>query len=125
LTERVHWTEFLPDEQVSVGLQAADLLAMPYRDGVSLRRGTLMAALAHGRPLIATQPVAPVPELVHGRNIWLTPIDDAAGLTAAIQTLQADPALRQQLGAAAADLGRQFAWDKIAAQTLAFYGRFK
>jgi glycosyltransferase involved in cell wall biosynthesis len=130
LTARVHWTEFLPDEATSVCLQAADLMVMPYRDGVSLRRGTLMAALAHGRPLISTQPLTAVPELVHGRNIWLTPIDDAAALTAAIQTAQANPALRQELGAAAADLSRQFSWDNIAAQTLAFFqtadgGQFK
>jgi glycosyltransferase involved in cell wall biosynthesis len=125
LAQRVHWTDFLPDEQTSICLQAADLLVMPYRDGVSLRRGTLMAALAHGRPLISTIPLAPVPELVHGRNIWLVPVDDEAALTAAVQTLQAVPALRDELGAAAADLSQQFSWDKIAAQTLAFYGRFK
>jgi glycosyltransferase involved in cell wall biosynthesis len=120
LVERVHWTEFLPDEQTSVCLQAADLMVMPYRDGVSLRRGTLMAALAHGRPLISTEPVTPVSALVHGRHIWLIPVDDVDGLATAVQTLQADPALRQRLGAAAAKLGQQFSWDSIAAQTFEF-----
>jgi len=125
LAERVHWTDFLPDEQTSICLQAADLLVMPYRDGVSLRRGTLMAGLAHGRPLISTAPQTLVSELVHGRNIWLVPVDDENGLVAAVQTLQADPTLRARLGAAAADLSQQFAWDQIAAQTLAFYDRFR
>ncbi|MCA9970558.1 MAG: glycosyltransferase family 4 protein, partial [Anaerolineales bacterium] len=55
---RVHWTVFLADQGVSTFLHAADVMVMPYRDGVSLRRGTLMAALAHGRPLITTQPAA-------------------------------------------------------------------
>jgi glycosyltransferase involved in cell wall biosynthesis len=125
LAQRVHWTDYLPDEQTSICLQAADLLVMPYRDGVSLRRGTLMAALAHGRPLISTVPASPVPELVHGRNVWLVPVDDKAGLVTAVQTLQADPTLRAGLAAAAADLSQQFAWDRIAAQTLAFYDRFR
>ena len=54
LSERVHWTGFLPAQRVSANLVAADLMVMPYQDGVSLRRGTLMAILAHGRPLLTT-----------------------------------------------------------------------
>ena len=78
---RVHWTGFLSPGRVSAHLAAADLMVMPYRDGVSLRRGTLMAVLAHGRPLLTTAPVATAPaalapELRHGENVWLVPPDD-------------------------------------------------
>ncbi len=66
LAERVHWTGFVDDRRVSTFLHAADMMVMPYRDGVSLRRGTLMAALAHERPLISTLPQTLTPELVHG-----------------------------------------------------------
>ena len=121
LDARVHWTGFLADVRVSAHLHAADLLVMPYRDGVSLRRGTLMAALAHGRPLITTTPVTPTPELVHGRNLWLVPVDDAAALADAVQTLAADAEGRARLGAGAAQLAGYFSWDKIAAQTAAFF----
>src|SRR5690606_13857298 len=87
LSERVHWTGFLSDARVSAHLQAADLLVMPYRDGASLRRGTLMAALAHGRPLITTTPTAPTPQLVSGENCCLVPVGDAKVLGTAVQTL--------------------------------------
>lgn len=120
--QRVHWTGFLADDQrVSTYLHAAQIMVMPYRDGASLRRGTLMAALAHGRPLVTTQPTTPVPELAHGQNVWLTPAADPAALAGAITTLAADGALRDRLGAAAARLGRAFTWDKIGERTAVFY----
>lgn len=121
LTERVHWTGFLADDtRVSTYLHAADLMVMPYRDGASLRRGTLMAALAHGRPLITTRPTTPTPELAHQENVWFVPVDDAAAVAAAVQTLAASPAMREQLGTAATAVAAGFTWDKIAARTASF-----
>jgi len=121
LADRVHWTGFLSDARVSAHLQAADLLVMPYRDGASLRRGTLMAALAHGRPLITTAPTAPTPQLMSGENCCLVPVGDVEALGTAVQTLADDAALRQKLGRGAAELAGQFSWEKIAAETAAFY----
>jgi glycosyltransferase involved in cell wall biosynthesis len=121
LTQRVHWTGFVPAARVSAHLHAADVMVMPYRDGVSLRRGTLMATVAHGRPLITTAPTTSTPELVHGQNVWFVPAGDAPALIAAIQTVSADPALRARLGAGAVQVAGLFTWDKIAAQTAAFF----
>lgn len=121
LGERVHWTGFVPAARVSAHLHAADLMVMPYRDGVSLRRGTLMATLAHGRPLITTAPTILTPELVHGQNVWFVPTDDVPALVEAIQTVTADPTLRARLGEGAAQVAGLFSWEKIAAQTTAFF----
>ena len=121
VTERVHWTGFLSDARVSAHLQAADMLVMPYRDGASLRRGTLMAALAHGRPLITTTPTNPTPHLVSGENCCLVPVGEAGALATAVQTLTNDAALREKLGQGAAQLAEQFSWGKIAAETAVFY----
>lgn len=121
LNKRVHWTGFLPPVRVSAYLVAADLMVMPYRDGVSLRRGTLMAVLAHGRPLITTSPQEEMSELVDGENLWLVPPGDPPTLVTAIAMLMADPGKRSQLGKGAKSLAQQFGWEAIAAQTLAFY----
>ncbi len=121
LAERVHWTGFVPEHHVSAYLKAVDLMVMPYRDGVSLRRGTLMAALAHGRALVTTQPAAPIPELVPGENVWFVPVDDSAALAQAVQVLLTEPAQRARLETAAARLAGQFTWDKIAARTATFF----
>ena len=121
VAERVHWTGFLSDARVSAHLQAADMLVMPYRDGASLRRGTLMAALVHGRPLITTAPTAPTPQLVSGENCCLVPVGDAGALRTAVQALADDVALQEKLGRGAAELAAQFSWEKIAAETAVFY----
>lgn len=121
LTNRVHWTGFLSPARVSAHLVAADLMVMPYRDGVSLRRGTLMAVLAHGRPLVTTAPAAPTPELRHGDNVWLIPPDDPAALAAAVAALAADAPLRARLGRGARDVAALFDWGRIAGLTADFF----
>jgi glycosyltransferase involved in cell wall biosynthesis len=120
LTERVHWTGFVAEKRVSTFLYAADLMVMPYRDGVSLRRGTLMAVLAHGRPLLTTSPTVPTPELAHGKNAWFVPPDDPELLAKAVRRLVADGELRKQLGDTAVHVAARFTWDKIAAETAEF-----
>jgi glycosyltransferase involved in cell wall biosynthesis len=121
LSARVHWTGFVSDQEVSTYLHAADLMVMPYRDGVSLRRGTLMAILAHGRPLITTAPTVPTPELKHGEQAWFVPPDDSAALAEAIRQVRADKSLLKKLGDKAAQTGELFTWSKIASQTIKFF----
>ncbi len=121
MTDRVHWTGFLPPMRVSTYLAASDLIVMPYRDGASLRRGTLMAALAHGRPVITTHPSPEIAEFRHGENLWLVPPDDAATLVQAITALSTDSDTRLQLSRGAVALGQQFSWASIAAQTADYF----
>ncbi len=121
LSDRVHWTGFLSDIRVSTFLHAADFMVMPYRDGATLRRGTLMAVLAHGRPLITSEPSEPTPELKSGQNVWLVPPQDVPTLTKAIETLAGDSTLRHKIGTGARETASLFTWDKIADQTAAFF----
>jgi glycosyltransferase involved in cell wall biosynthesis len=121
LGERIHWSGYLDDSAVSEHLQASELMVLPYRDGVSLRRGTLMAALAHGQPVVSTTPNGPVPELAHGENIWLVPPGDVGGLASALHRLLDDHPLRDRLGAGALATAPLFSWERIAADTATFY----
>jgi glycosyltransferase involved in cell wall biosynthesis len=118
LTERVRWTGYVPTEQVSAALLSADVVVLPYRDGISFRRGSLHAALAHGCPIISTTPVVPLPELVEGENVLLVPPDAPAAISRAAQRLHGDPALKQRIGTGAAALARQFTWTQIAKRTV-------
>ncbi len=118
LGARVVWTGYLPPEDASAALAGVDVCALPYRDGASFRRGSLMAALAHGLPIVTTHPHVAVPELAHGRAVWLVPPEDPTALAAGIARLADDAALARDLGAGAADLAREFDWQRIAARTL-------
>jgi polysaccharide biosynthesis protein PslF len=121
LTPRLRWTGFADDAQVSGHLTACDIVALPYNDGVSLRRGSFMAAIAHGCAIITTTPQVDLTELQDGSNVRLIPPDSPDALAAAISELAADPALRARLQANAWTLAGCFTWDQIAAQTTAFY----
>src|SRR5579859_1342894 len=106
-------------EDVSAYLQAADLLALPYADGASFRRGSLLAALTHGAPVVTTTPAAPLPastpQLINGQHVLLVPPGDAAALAAAIAQLASTAPLRERLAQAGRLLATQFTWESIAA----------
>jgi glycosyltransferase involved in cell wall biosynthesis len=121
IKQRVHWSGFLADEDVSAFLCSCEMMVLPYRDGASLRRGTLMASLAHGCPIVTTLPSVRIDELIHGENVWMTPVDDSDELADAIVHLAEDSALRAKLGAGAKKSSAQFSWSDIAAKTESFY----
>lgn len=125
VADRIHWTGFLPDRALSLALQGCDLLAMPYRDGASLRRGTLMAGLAHGLPILTTEPLTPTAALAHGRNVWLVQRDNAQALAEAMHTLQKDAPLRQRLAEGAFELAGDFSWPSIARQSASFFATIR
>ena len=121
LEERVIWTGYMPPEEVSASFRSADICVLPYRDGASFRRGSFMAALAHGMPIVSTQPEVALPELVDGRNILLVPPRDARVLAETIVRLAADNTLRHRLALGARELAQEFDWRRIAARTLEVY----
>lgn len=125
LADFVYRTGYTGLSEVSANLLAADAVVMPYRDGVSFRRTTLIAALRHGCPVVSTLPADPhlIPEIRPGENMLLVPPGDAAALAQAAAQLAGDPALRQKLALGAKELGDLFEWDKIAQDTAVLYHR--
>ncbi len=123
LSERVQWTGHQPEAAVAADLNACDVLLMPYVDGASLRRGTLMAGLANGCAIVTTTPSAPLPELVPERDWLLVPPRDVAAARDAVLRLSRDPALAASLRERARARSQLFAWPQIAARHLALYGR--
>ncbi|MBI5959900.1 MAG: glycosyltransferase, partial [Chloroflexi bacterium] len=121
LQEHLRWTGFVDGPEVSAHLAACDLLALPYRDGVSFRRGSLMAALAHGCTIITTHPEVDTPELVGDQHVRLIAPDSPTNLAVAIEDLADNPDLRHEMGENARKLADQFAWEKIAARTAEYF----
>ena len=54
LSDKIIWTGYLSPTETSQALYCLDVAALPFRDGLSFRRGSLLAALAHGLPIIST-----------------------------------------------------------------------
>lgn len=121
LRERILQTGFVEAEQVSAHLLACDAVALPYLDGASRRRGTLMAALAHGCAIVTTRPEAPFPELRHAQNAYLVSPGSADELAAAVVELMKDSHARAELASGARALSQRFSWAEIARRTARFF----
>ncbi len=119
----VYRTGYITLSEVSANLLAADAVVMPYRDGVSFRRTTLIAALRHGCPVVSTFPADPsaIPEIQLGQTMLLAPPRQAAALAQSIALLADNIPLRQQLAHQAKQLGQQFDWSQIAWRTADLY----
>ena len=117
----VHWTGFVPAEEVTATFLSSDLCVLPFEDGVSFLHGTFHAALAHGIPIVTTHPNIPLPELVDGENVLLVPTGQPQALADAVCRLATDASLRRSLADGAKALSEQFTWPRIASETLQLY----
>ncbi|MBW7881103.1 MAG: glycosyltransferase family 4 protein [Caldilineaceae bacterium] len=124
LADQVQWTGGQPDAEVAADLAACDVLLMPYEDGASLRRGTLMAGLAAGCAIVTTTPQAPLPELQEGRDLIYVPPGDDAAMAAAVLKIAGDGPLRARLQENARRASDQFTWDRIARRHMECYANF-
>jgi glycosyltransferase involved in cell wall biosynthesis len=136
VADRVQWTGFTDAADVSANLLAADCAVLPYREGASLRHGSLMATLAHGRPILTTEVRAvesldvtreegvtqeAFPALRDGESARLVPPEDPARMAAAVVEVMSNPVLRERLASAALELSHRFDWDTIARQHMEAY----
>ena len=123
LRAAVVWTGRMADADASRVLSAADLFVAPFDAGASIRRGSLMAGIAHGRPVVSTLPARPSAWLRDGEALALVVPRDAPALAERMIALLDAPAERARLGAAARALAGRFAWAGIAARTREIYAR--
>lgn len=117
----VVWTGRREPADVRAILAAADLYVVPYDDGVSIRRGTLLAGLAAGLPVVSTIAARPSAYLKDNDNVALVPPRDAGALAARIATLLTAPGERARLAAGARKLAERCAWPVIADEHRALY----
>lgn len=98
LANRIHAAGTLAPEALSRHLAACDLLVQPYPDGVSTRRTSVMAGLAHGLPVVTTEGALSEPFWRESGAVVLVPAGDVAGLTRSVCDLLGDAAGREALG---------------------------
>jgi glycosyltransferase involved in cell wall biosynthesis len=116
LAERVVRTGWLPPQMLSKYLLAGDVALLPYVDGASPRRGSLLACAAHGLPIVSTQPASrAVADAVHAVPA------NATSLAAAVLNVNDDEALRDRLRATSQALTTRTAWPAIAAAHIRIY----
>lgn len=121
LGEHILWTGFVASDDVTAYLNAADVVALPFRDGASYRRGSLMAAIQHSCAIITTTPSTRMP-LFTDKMLFVPP-DDSPLLAAALRDLYNNPGERDALRERVRDLHALFAWDDIVRKCTNFFER--
>lgn len=107
LADRVTATGELAPESAAAHLRACDLLLQPFPDGISTRRGSVMAGLANGVPIVTNLGILSEPFWVGAPGVAVAATPDPEELAAAARAVLAlDPASRAAMGAAAAELYR-------------------
>jgi glycosyltransferase involved in cell wall biosynthesis len=119
----VTWTGRRDDEEVSRILAAADVFVAPFDGGATIRRGSLLAALAHGLPVVSTASPVTSAYLRDGDNVALVAPRDPAALAARICLLLDSPEERARLADGARKLAARLAWPAIAEETRGVYRR--
>jgi glycosyltransferase involved in cell wall biosynthesis len=116
LDDRVIHTGWLEPAAMSAHLLAADVALLPYTDGASPRRGSLLACAEHNLPIVSTQPAAPeVAAAIHAVP------SDATALAEAVLAVSSDDALAARLKGASRSLAEAVAWPQIAAAHRGIY----
>jgi glycosyltransferase involved in cell wall biosynthesis len=106
---------FVPDADVHHWFQAADVVLLPYPAPHS-SSGALALALAHGKPVLTSRPLA--------RTCGLPAevvADDVDTLAKALRRLANDPAACARLAATTTSLGSNRSWSEVAQRHLEIY----
>lgn len=113
----VTWTGYCAAEEVSAFLSAADIFFFTQITGPTMRSTALMAALAHGLPVVSTRGVDTDQYLLESGAIMFVPADAPEQAAAEIDRLFRDAQLRHEWADKAQELYEtKFSWSKIAAQ---------
>jgi glycosyltransferase involved in cell wall biosynthesis len=116
LGANVTQTGWLEPAELSAYLLAADVALLPYADGASGRRGSLLACAAHGLPIVSTTPATP-----EVASAVLATEPEAMALAQSMAHVLDEPALATSLCAGAHDLARRHSWPAIAGAHLKIY----
>ena len=104
LAGRIVGPGMLSSSETSLHLQGCDILVQPYPDGVSSRRGSVMAALAHGRTVVSTFGHLTEPFWSETQAISLAPPGEPRAMAAVVERLLADPVTCAAMSRQAIDL---------------------
>jgi glycosyltransferase involved in cell wall biosynthesis len=104
MMSRLHATGEIESYDVSLHLSACDLMIQPYPDGITTRRSSAMAAIAHRLPVVTTNGELTEPVWAENVAVSLVSANDTESFVSTASRLLDDVDERKRLSAAAAKL---------------------
>jgi len=108
--------ECIPDNEIQIYMNAADVVVLPYRD--ILTSGAILLAMSFGKSIIAPA-IGCIPDVLDRRGSFLyNPLEEDGLLKAMKQALSAN---LEKMGEHNFELAKQLRWDNIAKQIYKVY----
>jgi glycosyltransferase involved in cell wall biosynthesis len=115
----IHLAGLLTGRDLGEAYASADLFVFP--SSTETFGNSLLEAMGSGLPAIGVRAGGVLEFAMHDRNAWLVPPHDTAALTAALERLMGDAALRVRLSTGALATAESRRWDQIYDQLLEDY----
>lgn len=125
LSDQVHFTGRLTEQEVSQLLDAADVCVLPFPDGASMNNTSLAAAIDHGTPIITTVTASTEADLLASGAIRTYPPGDRTKLVEALTEVLESPEIRSGLRTGALRLRDARSWKRYIDDRSAVYKRLK
>jgi len=111
--------EYIPDSEVELYFNTADIVVLPYREPFDTHGGVAALALSFKKPMVVTD-VGGLPEYVKDQRVVSNP-DDILNLSKNIINVLKNEKLIDKLTKDSEDLLKELTWDKIADKTIDIY----
>ncbi len=111
-------TGFVADERVQVFMNAADVVALPYRD--MLTSGSALLAMSFGKAVVGPR-IGCMPEQVGPDGGVLYDANNSAGLRDALARALSDPATTDRMGVAGLARAESLTWDQMGEEIAKVY----
>ena len=114
LTRNVRFVDrYLPEAELSLYLQAADIYLAPYVGKDQVSSGTITFALTHGKAVVSTPTIFAKEALSNSRGLFCE-FADSRSIASCVRQILGDLKLRRKLEANAFKYGRELGWAKVA-----------
>lgn len=117
--------ENCPSDVVSKYLHASDVAVFPFTRGARPNNGSMLAAVAHGLPVVTTQGVDTPERFAEQYGVVLMPAGNPAALSTCLKRILLSDEEKRRLKRKALFAAKAFSWASIAGKTMAFYASFK
>ena len=117
--DRIEWVLGKTPEEIAVALLQSDVCVLPFPDGASFRRTTLIAALSLGVPIVTSKGRHTPDKLIDAQNVLFAENEDE--MAEKINSVLIDKELSAKLKNNEIILSRMFSWEQIAREHIRVY----